>query len=346
MNFGSWSEEKKGTYGASDSKYGDLYKCGWGTDLTYNNMNGNIGIGSIDGTYVPRYERKTNTSDTSYSDTLLKALGQAVSTKNIDNIRKKLDIEYFAATEAVNYFVGNPDDLRNNTNNTMVYMRRSDGMGITIPIDNDRCFGITQDWDPDGSGMRNIGPMDTYKATGGDVISLYKNTILKKNSAANKLYLAYITAFYYSDWVKNETFEAFYNKARNTYSDSVSSDFVYVSFSLNDSNVSFADYILAKKNNCKNYLDTGSSNNTTTTTTKTTTTTTHGNVAFEDGYYGEVYLVGSINGWSGKSYPFEFEGYGVYTITFTPTSSDIEFKINNGENWVDINWHIKYGIWT
>ena len=342
MNFGTWSDEKKGTYGAEGSKYGDLYKCGWGIDLTYNNMNGNIGVGSMDGSYTPKYERKTNTSDDSYSDSLLKALGQAVSTKNIDNIRKKLDIEYFAAIEAVNYFVGNPDDLRNNTNNTMIYMRRSDGMGITIPIDNDRCFGITKDWDPDGNGMRNIGPMDTSKATGGDVISLYKNTILKKNSASNKLYLAYITAFYNSDWVKNSTFLAYYNMAKNTYQSSVSSDFDYLNFSLTDSNYSFSDYMSAKLNNCKSYLDGGSSNNNNNnnTTTTTTTTTTQGNVTFEDGYYGEVYLVGSMNGWAGKSYPFEFEGYGVYTITFTPTSSDIQFKINNGENWEDINWTI------
>ena len=343
MNFGTWSEEKKGAYGAVDSKYGDLYKCGWGIDLTYNNMNGNIGVGSMDGSYTPKYERKTNTSDDSYSDSLLKALGQAVSTKNIDNIRKKLDIEYFAAVEAVNYFVGNPDDLRNNTNNTMIYMRRSDGMGVTIPIDNDRAFGITKDW-PVHDGMIDVGPMDKNKAPSGeDVISLYKNTILKSGSAANKLYLAYITAFYYSDWVKDSTFEAYYNIAKNTYSSTVSSDFDYINFSLTDSNVSFSNYISAKKNLCKNYLDGGSSNNNnnnTTTTTKTTTTTTQGNVAFEDGYYGEVYLVGSMNGWAGKSYPFEFEGYGVYTITFTPTSSDIQFKINNGENWEDINWTI------
>lgn len=343
MNFGSWSEEKKGSFGAVDSKYGDLYKCAYGHNgiqLTYDDMNGNIGIGSMDGTYVPKYERKTNTSDDSYSDSLLKALGQAVSTKNIDNIRKKLDIEYFAAVEAVNYFVGNPDDLRNNTNNTMIYMRRSDGMGITIPIDNDRCFGITKDWDPDGNGMRNIGPMDTSKATGGDVISLYKNTILKKNSAANKLYLAYITAFYNSDWVKNSTFLAYYNMAKNTYQSSVSSDFDYLNFSLTDSNYSFSDYMSAKLNNCKSYLDGGSSNNNNNNNTTTTTTTTNNE---NDGYYGDIYVVGTMNGWDGKDYHFIFNGNGSYSVTFSPASVDggeIQFKINNGVDWETIDWTI------
>ena len=341
MNFGTWSEEKKGAYGAVDSKYGDLYKCGWGTDFTYNNMYGDVGVGSMDGSYTPRYERKTNTSDLDYSDSLLLALGQAVSTRNIDNIRKKLDIEYFAAIEAVNYFVGNPDDLRNNTNNTMIYMRRSDGMGVTIPIDNDRAFGITKDWNVH-DGMIDVGPMDINKApSGDDVISLYKNTILKKNSAANKLYLAYITAFYNSDWVKDSTFEAYYNIAKNTYSSTVSSDFDYINFSLTDSNVSFSNYISAKKNLCKNYLDGGSSNNNNNNTTTTTTTTTTNNE--NDGYYGDIYVVGTMNGWGGKDYHFVFNGNGSYSVTFSPASVDggeIQFKINNGVDWETIDWTI------
>lgn len=327
MNFGTWNEEKKGTYGASDSKYGDLYKCGWGIDLTYNNMAYDIGVGSIDGTYTPRYERKTNTSDTTYSDSLLKDLGKAVATNNIDKIRTKLDIEYFAATEAVSYFVGNPDDLRNNTNNTMIYMRRSDGMGITIPIDNDRAFGITKDWEVH-NGMIDVGPMDTTKAPSGEsVINLYKNTILKKDSAANKLYLAWITALYNSDWLKNETFNELFDIAKSTYQATVSSDFDYIGFSLTDSNVSFSNYITAKKNLCKNYLDTNIDDGGDET----------------DGDYGDLYIVGSLNGWSGKDYPFTYLGNGVYTITFTPknvSGNEIQFKINNGEDWDTIDWTI------
>jgi spore coat protein CotH len=327
MNFGTWNEEKKGSFGASDSKYGDLYKCKWGIDLTYNNMNGDIGVGSMDGTYTPLYERKTNTSDTTYSDSLLKELGRAVATGNIDKIRTKLDMEYFCATEAVSYFVGNPDDLKNNTNNTMIYMRRRDGMGITIPIDNDRAFGITKDWNVH-DGMIDVGPMDTNMApSGNSVINLYKNTILKSGSASNKLYLAWITALYNSDWLKDSTFEELFNIAKNTYEGTVSSDFDYIGFSLTDSNVSFSNYITAKKNLCKNYLDTNPEDGGDET----------------DGDYGNLYIAGSLNGWSGKDYPFTYLGDGVYTITFTPknvSGNKIEFKINNGEGWDVIDWTI------
>jgi hypothetical protein len=330
LTFGTWNDEKNGTYGVSGSKYGDLYKCSWGVDLTYSNMKNNIGIGSMDGSYVPKYERKTNTSETAYNDTLLLELGRAVAKNNLDDISQKLDIEYFAALEAVNYFVGNPDDLRNNTNNTMIYMRRSDGMGITIPIDNDRAFGITKDWNV-RNGMTEVGPMDLTKAANGEnVIGLYRNTILKKDSSAYKLYTAYLTALYNSDWLKDETFNELFNIAKNTYSASVSSDFDYMDFNLNDSNISFSNYIHAKKNLCKNYLDTN-------------TNTEDDPITDTNGDYGAIYLVGSMNGWSGTSLPFTYNGDGEYTITFTPASvnnNSIDFKIYEGKDWKTIDWTI------
>lgn len=328
MNFGTWNEEKKGEFGALDSKYGDLYKCGWGIDLTYENMLGNVGVGSIDGAYVPKYERKTNTSDTTYDDDLLLNLGWAVSTGKINDIRKCLDIEYFAATEAVNYFVGNPDDLRNNTNNTMIYLRRTDGMGVTIPIDNDRAFGITTDWNV-RNGMTEVGPMDRDKATSGSVISLYTNTILKNNSAAKKLYLAYITAFYYSDWLKDDTFNSLYNIAKNTYSSTVSSDFDYIDFNLTDSNVSFSNYIQAKKQLCVNYLDRTDENN-------------QGQGQVDEAEYGDIYLIGSFCGWNNsQALKFNYTGNGVYSLTFTPTNlsgNSMECKIFDGQNYNRIDW--------
>ena len=330
LTFGTWNDEKNGTYGVTGSKYGDLYKCIWGVDLTYNNMKNNVGVGSMDGSYVPKYERKTNTSETAYKDNLLFELGRAVAKNNLEDIRQKLDIEYFAALEAVNYFVGNPDDLRNNTNNTMIYMRRSDGMGIIIPIDNDRAFGITKDWDV-RNGMTEVGPMDLTKAAKDEnVIGLYKNTILKKNSSAYKLYTAYLTALYNSEWLKDETFTELFNIAKNTYSASVSSDFGYIDFNLNDSNISFSNYIHAKKNLCKNYLDTN-------------TNIEDDPITDTNGDDGAIYLVGSMNGWGGTSLPFTYKGNGQYTITFTPANvnnNSIDFKINNGIDWETIDWTI------
>lgn len=254
LNFSSWSEEKKGTYGVEKSKYGDLYKCSWGVDFTYSNINNNVGVGSYDGTYLPKYERKTNT-DIEYDDKLLKNFGSAIQSRDYNKISNVLDLEYFAATEAVNYFIGNPDDLKNNTNNVMIYFRKTDGKAITIPIDNDRCFGITKDWNPGGKAMMNIGVLDDKKSEGGNVINLYTDTILKNNSEAKKMYLSYVKALYDSEWLTDAKFNELYNIALRSYGDTVSSVYQYVNFSLKDTNASFSEYITAKKNLAKIYID-------------------------------------------------------------------------------------------
>ena len=50
-----------------------------------------------------------------------------------------------------------------------------------------------------------------------------------------------------------------------------------------------------------------------------------------------------MNGWSGTSLPFTYNGDGEYTITFTPASvnnNSIDFKIYEGKDWKTIDWTI------
>ena len=181
VNMSDWSEEKLGEYGLEGKSYGDLYKCIYGADLTNNSLyNGSIGVGNISGSYVPLYDRKTHKDD-EYDDAVLKAAINAISSGDYDRISQYVDLEYLAISEAVGFVVGNPDSMRYNDNNFMIYMRRTDGKMVFIPIDNDRCFGITKDWNPKDANM-NLSMLDRKDSTGDNTIKLLLDTVLAKTS--------------------------------------------------------------------------------------------------------------------------------------------------------------------
>lgn len=360
LNTGTWDEEKEGSYGVVGSKYGDYYKASWGIgdgsawnggpNLSSESTKGKrVGVGNQEGSYVPAYERKTNT-DVKYSDTPLRNLTDAITNSSYSDIKKLMDLEYFAITEACNYYIGNPDDLRNNNNNYTIYFRRTDGKAMILPIDNDRCFGITRDWNPDGKGMTEMSVFTTSRpGTGDSMNKLHTKTILSSSRNDSKaIYLNYVKALKVSEWTKNETFKAYYDLAYKTYgnnscSNSFGKDF---NFNINENgNWSFSDYISKKlamvnldqvitgtteeENNNSNQGNQNSSNN-------------------GDGYYGEIYLIGSFMNWEkyNKNYPLEYKGEGVYTVTFTAQNSDngvIKYKFYDGEEYRNLDWTIVDG---
>ena len=80
-----------------------------------------------------------------------------------------VDMDYFVKYEAVSYFVGDPDDARNNYNNHYVYFLKSSGKAIFIPCDLDRTFGITKSYNPSGDAMVSISPYSKRAmGTGGE----------------------------------------------------------------------------------------------------------------------------------------------------------------------------------
>ena len=213
----------------------------------------------------------------------------------------------------------------------MIYIRRTDGKAIIIPIDNDRCFGIKMGWNPDNDGLRNAEVFAKKNASGKTPIKIYQNTILSSSANDTKaIYLNYVKAIKASDWMKTETFNSLYEIAKKTYGiESCASDFLYVGFSLNAiDNYTFNDYITKKaaKIDLEYTLTVPKTSTNTNTSTK--------------GDYGDVYVAGTFNNWNpnlDSKYKMTYNGNGVYTITLT-VNGDIEFKFNNGSNWDTINW--------
>ncbi|MCI5745998.1 MAG: hypothetical protein MR270_06940 [Erysipelotrichaceae bacterium] len=338
VNCAKWSDEKNGTYGVSNAKYGDFYKCTYGinegsnsdgADMTLNSItNKKVGIGNISGSYIPTYERKTNTN-VNYDDKLLINAINTINNSTYEEIEKVVDLKYLAKEQALSYFVGNPDDLRINSNNYLLYFRRIDGKMIILPYDLDRCFGITKDYNFD-NGLTTLKPL-SLKSNQGQVRSplLLKTTLSSTSNTTQKDYLKMIEIIKNSMWVKNETFLSLYDIAKKTYSE--------YDFSLSNENMSFEEYI-DKKILATNDEDIN-------------------NDIYDTKIYDNLYIVGNFNDWGNYSsedlpvYKFNYLGDYTYEVEIIInnelSNNTLQFKINAGQNnWSDIDWSLSEDLTT
>ena len=262
INMPGWNEETKGSFGVPNKKYGDLYKATYGKGDGANNywdganfrsetiQGKRIGVKTdIKGYNWPIYERKTNTSET-YDDTLMKELVTLLnkSSTSLEQIKEKVDLTQLAMEEAVMYFIGNPDAMRYNYNNYLAYFRRIDGKLVIIPMDNDRVFGVGNGWKEGVEFILNktTKPLSST-AKGGD--GKQRNPLLNKTIFANSNnqviedYKYCLELVKNSSWLKNETFEKYFNILKETYSG-------LSTFSLDGGkdNISFDNYIEQKLN--------------------------------------------------------------------------------------------------
>lgn len=230
LNMASWDEEKQGTFGIEGKKYGDFYKVTYGEGEGYfSSVGGDLSKASISNNKVgiktdiygrtyPAYERKTNKGE-EYDEALLKSIVNTINDGTYSDIEKVVDLEYFAIEEAVSFFIGNPDSFRYNYNNYMIYIRRTDGKMVIVPIDNDRSFGIGTTWEPGISFGTNkdLTPLNTIDINGNASRNeLFKKTLFE-STECQAIYKKAINVIKDSDWVKNETFEAYYNIISTTY---------------------------------------------------------------------------------------------------------------------------------
>lgn len=198
---------------------GDLYKCGW-TFKPANYVEDSVtyGIEDKDAGLFYNYDLKTNEEESDYGvlTNMLSVLSDSnVSKEDFDSI---IDTDYLVKYLAASYFVGNPDDMRNNYNNHYLYFLKSSGKAIFIPYDTDRCLGITYSWNPDGSGMTAMSPFTEKIAAGR---KNQDNPVIIKSILENGYYIEeYKKAL--SDvaasvmW-NEDNFEQYYEIARQNY---------------------------------------------------------------------------------------------------------------------------------
>ena len=189
---------------------------------------------------------------------LLDTLANSNLTK--EEFESKVDKDYLMNFLATCYFVGNPDDMRNNYNNHYVYFLPSSGKAIFIPYDTDRCLGITYSWNPDESGTTELSPFSDETATGwmGQSNPLITKTILDDGFYVDdyKNALANVAS---SELWKIEKFEEYYEKAKSNYETLVTPTISFANmdqefkFSLegefttaDECNMSFEEYVTRK----------------------------------------------------------------------------------------------------
>ncbi len=230
---------------------------------------GKIGIEDNAVYYTPTYDLKTNKKSPDYSD-MATLIGRINSTTDYDSstmadiLDQLIDLDRFLLLEAVAYFMGNPDDLRNDYNNAYVYFVPSSGQAVFMPYDFDRAFGVNGNWDPTGNSMTEVGPYsDDAEGYWGDsynINPLYRATVMSTaHPALRSQYTDYLLDVYESEWLDYDFFSIMYNQYKANYVDEVIPDngMAYVPFTraeTTERNWTMANYLAAKKQTAREAL--------------------------------------------------------------------------------------------
>lgn len=248
----------------SKTEYGgDLYKICYTAagpaDFTSVRVGENVGEEDEEANnksgFFPSYDIKTNKKETDHSHliNMVKVLNDNSST--IANIESVVDLNQFINYEAVSYVLGDPDDLRNNFNNSYLYFNNETNKAEILPYDKDRMFGTQCDWNPTGNGMVNVNPLSNW-AQGAQTEQknpLYRKILSTPISGAETYIETYMnlidTIFNSSTTLAN--FNTIYESVESLYSDIVIADnnLESIEFKTSDDiNLTFASYIEQKHN--------------------------------------------------------------------------------------------------
>lgn len=183
-------------YYSKSAAKGNLYKGIYArADLTTESLSG-IGVESE--TSDPWYSLKTNEDEpdhtllTNVINVLNRRRTAEASKSDLTNI---INIDNVLRYMAVAWVVGDPDDLRNNANNSYFYFDSESNKMIIIPYDDDRCFGITNNWNVDMSELPD------YSTRMQGMSAVYGGKVWQKNPLFWKLILSETqNAGYSSKW--------------------------------------------------------------------------------------------------------------------------------------------------
>ncbi len=185
---------------------GDLYKALYPNELLlsqmaapnsqtneYEFLSEKVGVENTEAFYHPTYDLKTNrkTSQHTALMNLVKTLATLnqlpTSDEKLAALNRIVDIDKFLMYVAVSYLTGNPDDMRNNMNNTYIYFDSLTNKAHFIPYDLDWSLGLT--WSEDiTESMYKKSPFSTRNAYNQTIRNpLYWYTILTgQQSEANR----------------------------------------------------------------------------------------------------------------------------------------------------------------
>jgi hypothetical protein len=127
---------------------GNLFKCFYGSDLTYHGTNPAY--------YQNTYKLKTNEAVNDYSGLIqfINILNNSAAANFVCDIQEVFDVDSYLRTLAVEILIGQWDGYAYNKNNYFLYERPSDGKFIFMEYDLDNTFGI--DWFNVNWSTRNI----------------------------------------------------------------------------------------------------------------------------------------------------------------------------------------------
>ena len=325
---------------------GDLYKLGWTSEGATFTSFSSYGVEDEDAGKFYVYDLKTNkkTSDHSSLKNFINTIKSSAASKS--SIEAILDIENFVNYCAVSYMIGNPDDLRNNYNNSYIYFRADTGKMIVIPYDMDRGLGVNKDWNPSGNGMTKDGPYDKKAYGNGDQRSpLFLKTVCTGGFFINE-YTEALKRVDASEMLTNAKFKEAFDTAAALYSKDASPSKTYGNasghkfrFDINrtcdpgeSKNMSFADYLSAKRATL--YKAIGDQGNTDNSGSGSGSGSDSGGSGDSGaGINAKPYIMGDMNSWQQNSqYLMSANGDGTFTFTLTKSHvsssyNRIKFKI-------------------
>lgn len=194
---------------------GDLYKCGWSSEGATFTKFYSIGIENEDNSEFYIYDLKTNKTTSTHE-----SLRKLIETLNKKGLTKEqfcsvVDEESFLYYCATSYIIGNPDDLRNNYNNTYIYFRPDTGKMVLIPYDMDRGFGVNV-WNPYGDGMTTDSPYMAMNVGGYQRNPLFIASVQEGGFLVEE-FTAVLREVMASKMLTDEAFNAAYERAYTLY---------------------------------------------------------------------------------------------------------------------------------
>lgn len=218
-------------YLPEDQLGGDLYKCKWVnlTPVTYQ-LDNTYGVSHRDDGMFYNFELKTNqdSSDHHYLKRLLTVLNK----KNLsrEELESVVDMDNFLRFSAINYLIGNQDDMRNNYNNHYIYFRPSDGKAIFIPYDCECCLGSILSWNSLEDGMVKESPYSDVAASVGKMqLNPLINLTITNQGMYKDEFNQHLREVASSEWMLSMTFDKYYNILEQNYSQYVISSWMYCS---------------------------------------------------------------------------------------------------------------------